>query len=66
MEEVQEISFSEWLMIGFNAGWITDVVCNTHEGLPLKEYEMEAFNNGESLCVPIIRVWATDQGEYED
>ena len=66
MEEVQEIDFSEWFMIGFNAGWITDIVCNTHEGLPLKEYEMEAFNNGESLCVPIIRVWASDGQDEEE
>lgn len=65
MEDFQEIDFSEWFMIGFNAGWITDIVCNTHEGLPLKEYEMEAFNNGESLCVPIMRVWATSQDEEE-
>lgn len=66
MEDVKEISFSEWLMIGYNAGWITDVVCNTHEGLPMKEYELEAFDNGQDPCIPIIRVWATDEGELED
>ena len=64
MEEVQEIGFSEWFMIGFNAGWITDIVCNTHDGLPLKDYELEAFDNGESPCIPILRLWASD-GEEE-
>ena len=65
-EEVIEIGFDEWLMIGNKAGWITDVICNTHDGLPMKDYELEAFDNGDSPCIPIIRVWAHDNGRVEE
>lgn len=39
------------------AGYVTDVVCNTHEGLALTEEEDQEFMDGFDPCVSAVRVW---------
>jgi hypothetical protein len=51
------MDFYEWLEFGKDKGWCSDVVCDTHDGLPLTDEEMEAWDLGNDDCVPAIRVW---------
>jgi hypothetical protein len=53
----EEEKFIDWFMVGLNAGWISDVVCATHNGLPLTEEEESEWDEGFDPCVPGVRIW---------
>lgn len=53
----REIDFHEWLSFGKDMGWCSDIVCDTHEGLPMTDEEMESWDFGNDECVPAIRIW---------
>lgn len=49
--------FYEWLEWGINQKWVSDVVCDTHEGLPQTEEEGAEWEEGNDPCIHGIRVW---------
>lgn len=49
--------FYEWLRQGIAAGWVSDVVCDTHEGLPQTDDEADQWDEGLDPCIHGIRVW---------
>jgi hypothetical protein len=49
--------FYEWLKQGIEAGWVSDVVCDTHEGLPQTDAEQDEWEEGGDPCIHGIRVW---------
>lgn len=49
--------FSEWLEYGRGRGWCSEVVCDTHDGLPRTEEEEAAWEEGWDPCEYAIRVW---------
>ena len=58
------LSVFEWVGIGFHAGFCSDAVCETHQGLPATEEEMELWEAGEDPCVAGVRVY--QPGELHD
>jgi hypothetical protein len=48
--------FDEWYKIGMDRRWITEIVCDYHQGAPMTEHEVQERNAGEEVCVPIVRV----------
>jgi hypothetical protein len=40
------MEFEIWLKNGFDRGWISDVFCNTHDGAPMTEEEMQEWDEG--------------------
>lgn len=50
------MTFEEWLKIGYEQGWCGPDVCETHDGLPMTEAEVEEFEQGDP-CIPIIRLY---------
>ena len=49
--------FEKWLDKGIKNKWITEVVCDTHEGPELTEEEAKEFDEGGDPCIPVIRVF---------
>lgn len=49
--------FYEWLEWGINKKWVSDVVCNTHDGLPMTDEEQNEWEEGGDPCTHGIRVW---------
>lgn len=49
--------FNEWLEYGRGRGWCSEVVCDTHDGLPRTDEEAEAWEEGWDPCLHAIRVW---------
>ena len=47
----------EWLQVGIDNGWVSDAVCDTHEGIPMTEEEMSQWEDGQDPCILAIRVW---------
>jgi hypothetical protein len=55
------MTFNEWLQIGIDNRWCGPAVCETHDGLPLAESEVETMLDGEELCIHIIRLYESPE-----
>lgn len=53
----KEIDFYDWIGFGREMKWCSDIVCDTHEGLPLTDKETECWDLGNDDCIPAIRIW---------
>lgn len=51
------MDFYEWLKVGVDNKWVTDVYCDTHDGYQMTDEEAKAWEDGEDPCIPVIRVW---------
>lgn len=49
-------NFDDWLSYGLKQGWISEVVCSTHEGLPMTDEEVEELEDWDA-CIPAIRIF---------
>ena len=52
-----EVSFEDWLEIGYSNGWIGAPICYSHDGLPTTEEEDNQWVDGEDPCIHIIRLY---------
>jgi len=53
--------FESWLDYGVKQGWIfPEAVCNTHDGPPMTEQEIDDFDNGSDPCIHVIRLFETE------
>ena len=49
--------FQIWFNNGFERGWITDVFCATHDGIPsLSEEEEKEWEEGGDPCQFAVRI----------
>jgi hypothetical protein len=48
------MTFDEWLQYGLTQGWCGPAVCETHDGVPMSESELDEY--GDS-CIHIIRLY---------
>ena len=54
-EDVED--FLLWLEEGHKRGWVSDVVCQTHDGTPMTDEEIEDCEDGGDPCIRVVRVW---------
>ncbi len=47
--------FETWLREGIESGWCGPLVCATHDGIPTSLEEDEHFDDGDDVCVWIVR-----------
>jgi hypothetical protein len=52
-----EEEFRQWIQVGIDKKWCSEVVCEIHEGLPESEEELNAWDNGTDHCIWGVRVW---------
>lgn len=50
------MTFDEWVKFGFEQGWVSPPVCETHDGVPMSEAEHAEFEEGDP-CVHIVRLY---------
>ena len=55
-EDSDFLEFEIWLKNGFDRGWVSDVFCNTHDGSPMTEEEMQEWDEGGDPCSFQVRV----------
>jgi len=53
----REIDFYGWLDFGKEMKWCSDVVCETHDLVPITEKEERMWEKGEDPCCTIVRIW---------
>ena len=51
------VTFAEWLTYGQTRGWVSAIVCNTHDGLPVTPEEADRWEQGDDPCAHGMRVW---------
>lgn len=49
-------SKAEWLAEGIEAGWCSDVVCMTHDGVQWTEVEEAEWEDGGDPCCAVVRI----------
>jgi hypothetical protein len=58
------LSFAAWLHMGIEAGYCSEAVCNTHDGLPSTPEEDAEWEEGLDPCVPAVRLmWSMEMGQ---
>lgn len=55
------MSFEEWLSLGIEKGWMSEMTCYTHDGTPMTEEESE----DDEPCIAIARMYGPE-GPPED
>ena len=49
--------YNEWLEHGIQKGWISIPVCDTHDGVPMTEQEMDQWDAEHDICIPVVRLY---------
>jgi len=58
------ISFDVWMEAGVINGFVGAPICHTHDGLPTSAEEDEAFDDGDDICVHVLRLY--ENKEHKD
>ena len=53
------MNFDEWIKIGYDLGYCTPPVCATHDGIPSTATEDEQWDQGDEMCIHVVRVHNT-------
>ena len=56
----RKMTLSEWLDYGKDLGYCSDPVCDTHQGLPYSDPELEEFEAGGDPCMTGVRIYGID------
>ena len=58
------MEFGEWLRIGRDNDWVSEIVCDTHDGVPMSEAEWKEFEELDP-CISIMRVYDSKEHKIE-
>ena len=53
------MNFDEWIKMGYDMGYCTPPVCATHDGIPSTATEDEQWDQGDEMCIHVVRVHNT-------
>jgi len=57
IDETNVDEFQIWFENGVNRGWISNVVCATHDGIPpINEEEEQEWEAGGDPCQFVVRI----------
>ena len=49
--------FEDWLAIGREHGFCSPPVCNTHDGAPMSDRELDMWDDGDDPCIHVLRLY---------
>jgi hypothetical protein len=52
----READVFDWIQVGVLNGWCSEPACSTHDGIPMTEEEVEAWETWDP-CQHILRLW---------
>lgn len=59
------MDLQDWLEYGRAEGFITGVYCDTHDGVPMTEAEMDDWQDGDDPCHHSVRIIGHDESLKE-
>ncbi len=54
---MEEMDLEAWLQYGVDKGWCGPPVCEPHDGMPMSEKEVTAYETGEDPCIHVLRLY---------
>lgn len=63
--DYSQLSFDIWLEVGIRRGFIGAPVCHTHDGVPTSAEEDEAFEEGDDICLHVLRLYTSPEHKTE-
>ena len=59
------MTFDEWLEYGIKNNYCSQPVCETHDGIPLTDTELDLWDSGTDPCATVVRLgtWADWESE---
>lgn len=60
------MDFSLWYGIGIKNKWISHMYCETHDGSPLTDEEMDEMDDGGDPCIIAVRLYQPTGGDDEE
>jgi hypothetical protein len=58
------MELSEWLQIGRDNHWVSQIICETHDGTPMSESKWKESEEGDP-CILIMRVYNSKEHKIE-
>ena len=55
----------EWIEIGVKMGWCSPPICETHDGTPMSSEEVDQYENGDDVCIHILRLYVNEEHRKE-
>jgi hypothetical protein len=59
--DLSKIDFDTWMEIGLQRGFVGPPVCATHDGIPYTLEEEQQFDEGDDICVHVIRPYRSEE-----
>lgn len=53
-----DMTFDQWLKLGWDNGWVGPDVCSTHDGVPTSASEDTEFETDDP-CIHVVRLYET-------
>jgi len=65
------MKFEEWLEYGIEHDYCSPQFCDTHDGVPMLDDEVELFDSGTDICIHVVRLgypqdWQLDANRYKE
>lgn len=57
LSEMTYDDFMDALHYGYKAGWVSDIKCATHDGVPSTDSEEADWEEGWDPCQTVLRFW---------
>lgn len=54
------MNLADWIAIGREHGFCSNVACETHEGVPQSQAELDEWEQGGDPCVLVVRIYTPD------
>lgn len=51
------MTFDEWIKLGLANDWISPPMCETHDGIPMTQEELDESWEGGDPCVHVLRLY---------
>ncbi len=64
-EWMPEMTIYEWLDYGRQRNFISEAVCDTHDGVPLSETERDQWEAGDEPCIHVVRIYENPEQKME-
>ena len=58
-------AFWRWYEEGVHKGWCSEIVCNTHDGIPMTDEESDDWWEGDDMCIVAVRIYGTERIDEE-
>jgi len=71
LDKQKNMDFAEWLVYGQSLGYVSEIVCDTHNGYEMSPTEVELVDAGNDICVHVVRVgniqdWEAEAQSYKE